>query len=243
MRYIISLIIFCSILQGVSAQDVVSPSLFEEMAMGKQEKGTSVNLFLSVGYDYMQNKEFSDRLVSLGNTALPTEFMTTGFGFSLVRERWTILNLDINLGRATDFSDIPDLNTSLFFSHLKAGIGYNLLDVQHQFRLEPGVGLVYGNGRYQMQPNQIDATFDNAVGSPTFNELNVRQNNYGLNFNLTFSQNQFFNPARVLTNFFGLEVGTNLMLLLSALTPNLTDSPNFNLSTFYIKVKINVISP
>jgi len=243
MRFVFLISLFIGFSSIAIAQDIVSPNLFEQMAMDKDERFTSVNLFLSVGYDNMPNREFSDRIASLGNTPLPTEFMTTGFGFSLVREKWTILNLDINLGRATDFSEVPDLNTSLFFSHLKAGVGYNLLDVQHQFRLEPGIGLVYGNGRYQMQPNLIDASFDDAVGSPNFYELNVRQNNYGLNLNLTFSQNQFFNPARVLTNFFGLEVGTNLMMLSSALTPALIDSPNFNLSTFYFKVKINVISP
>jgi len=243
MRYIFFIILFIILHSPVSSQDLVSPHLFEQMQMGNQERGTSVNLFLSVGYDYMANKEFSDRIVTLGNTPLPTEFMTTGFGFSLVREKWTLLNLDINLGRATDFSDNPDLNTSLFFSHLKAGLGYNILDVQHQFRLEPGIGIFYGSGRYQLQPGQINASFDEAVGMPYFYELNVRQNNYGMNFNLTFSQNQFFNPSRVLTNFFGLEVGTNLMLLSSALTPTLSESPNFNLSTFYIKVKINVISP
>lgn len=243
MRFLFIIIFICSLLNSAWAQDVVSPSLFEEMAMNKEERSISVNLFLAVGYDNMPNKEFSDRITSLGNTPLPTEFMTTGFGFSLVKEKWTVLNLDINLGRATDFSEIPDLNTSLFFSHLKAGVGYNLLDVQHQFRLEPGIGIVYGNGRYQIQPNQIDTSFDDAIGSPNFYELNVRQNNYGLNFNLTFSQNQFFNPSRILTNFFGLEVGTNLMLLSGKLTPSISDSPNFNLSTFYLKVKINVISP
>jgi hypothetical protein len=243
MRKLYIFIITFTCLYPSFAQDIVSPSLFEEMAMGKEPKNTSVNLFLSVGYDNMQNRNFSDRIVSLGHTALPTEFMTTGFGFSLVREKWTILNLDISLGRSTDFGDLPDFNNSLFFSHLKAGIGYNLFDVQHQFRLEPGIGLVYGNGRYQMQPSQIDASFDQVVGAREYNELNLRQNNYGLNFNLTLSQNQFFDPSRMLTNFFGLEVGTNLMLFRNELTPNLTDSPDFNLSTFYVKVKINVLSP
>ncbi|KEO73573.1 hypothetical protein EL17_11780 [Anditalea andensis] len=228
---------------SVFAQDVVSPHLFEEMEMVKEERGTSVNLFLTVGYDHMANKAFSDKIATLGHTALPSDFMTTGFGFSLVRERWTILNLDINLGRATEFNDMPDFNTSLFFSHLKAGVGYNILDVQHQFRLEPGIGIVYGNGRYQIQPSHIETTFEEALGIPNFYELNLRQNNYGFNFNLTFSQNQFFNESKVLTNFFGLEVGTNLMLLSSAITPTFKDSPNFNLSTFYVKVKINVLSP
>jgi len=243
MRILFFFLLLTCISSHAISQDIVSPHLFEQMVMDKKDNFSSVNLFLTVGYDNMQNKEFSNRITSLGNTPLPTEFMTTGFGFSIVREKWTILNLDINLGRNTDFSDVPDLNTSLFFSHLKAGFGYNLLDVQHQFRLEPGIGLVYGNGRYQMQPDLIDASFDDAVGSPNFYELNVRQNNYGLNFNITVSQNQFFNPARVLTNFFGLEVGTNLMLLTGAMTPTLAESPNFNLSTFYFKVKINVISP
>lgn len=246
MRYIFLIILLINLNSHAFSQDLVSPHLFEQMQMGKQERGTSFNLFLSVGFDNMPNREFSDRiatLAALGNTPLPTEFMTTGFGFSLLREKWTLLNLDINLGRATDISDNPDLNTSLFFSHLRAGLGYNILDVQHQFRLEPGIGIVYGSGRYQIQPGQIDATFDEAFGSPNFYELNVRQNNYGMNFNLTFSQNQFFNPARALTNFFGIEIGTNLMLFSSALTPSFTVSPDFNLSTFYFKVKVNVISP
>ncbi|HSJ68749.1 MAG TPA: hypothetical protein VK921_13780, partial [Anditalea sp.] len=123
MRFLFIIIFICSLLNSAWAQDVVSPSLFEEMAMNKEERSISVNLFLAVGYDNMPNKEFSDRITSLGNTPLPTEFMTTGFGFSLVKEKWTVLNLDINLGRAADFSEIPDLNTSLFFSHLKAGVG------------------------------------------------------------------------------------------------------------------------
>jgi len=243
MRYLCSLIIICISAYPTLAQDIVSPSLFEEMAMGQEERTTSINLYLSVGYDHVRNREFSERIVSLGNTALPTEFLTTGFGFSVVREKWTILNLDISLGRSTDFSEIPDFNTSLFYSHLKAGIGYNLFDIQHQFRLEPGIGIVYGNGRYQLQPTQFDASFDQTVGGAEFNELNIRQNNYGLNFNVTLSQNQFFDPRRILTNFFGLEVGTNLMLFNNALTPNLTDSPDFNLSSIYVKIKINVISP
>jgi len=243
MRTVYIIIFTLCSFHSALAQDIVSPSLFEEMAMTREQRISAMNLFLTVGYDNLQNRQFSDRIVSLGQTELPTEFMTTGFGFSLVREKWTILNLDISLGRSTDFGDQPDFNTSLFFSHLKAGIGYNLFDIQHQLRLEPGIGLVYGNGRYQMQPRLIDATFDQVVGSPTYNELNLRQNNYGINLNVTLSQNQFFNPAKILTNFFGLEVGTNLMLYKGDLSPNLSDSPDFNLSTFYMKVKMNVISP
>jgi len=243
MRNLYILILICTGLYPAIAQDVVSPSLFEELSMGQEQRTSSVNLYLAVGYDHLRNTEFSERIVSLGNTALPKEFLTTGFGFSVVREKWTILNIDISLGRSTDFSDQPDFNTSLFFSHLKAGVGYNLFDVQHQFRLEPGIGIVYGNGRYQIEPALIDASFDQTVGSVEFTELNLRQNNYGLNFNVTLSQNQFFDPSRILTNFFGLEVGTNVMLYKGPFSPNLRDSPDFNLSTFYVKVKINVISP
>jgi len=211
--------------------------------MGGEEKISAMNFFLVVGYDNMQNRNFSDRIVSLGKNPLPTEFLTTGFGFSLVREKWTILNLDMGLGRSTDFSDDPNVDVAFFFSHLKAGVAYNLFDVQHRFRLEPGIGLVLARGQYQLQSSQQDVSFDQAVGSPLFNEINLRQNNYGLNFNLTFSQNQFFDPKNILSNFFGLEVGANLMFFSNQLAPNFAESPDLNLSAIYFKVKINVISP
>lgn len=242
MKYILVLIFLGLNLSLARAQETLPPHLMEELLMGKEPRVSALNLFFGIGFVNMPNQEFSDRLVSLGNTPLPTEFFNTGFGLNYSKPKWTLLNLDLNFGSSSDFSDIPDIDNAFLYTIIRMGIGYNILNVRNPFRLEPGIGLVFGTAQYRQQSSTSGISFDQAIGTPVYNEFTLRQNNYGLNINFLFSQNQFYDPNRILSNFFGLEVGTNLMLLSGPLRPRLIDSPYFNISTFYLKLKINIIS-
>ncbi|WP_194775143.1 hypothetical protein [Pararhodonellum marinum] len=214
-------------------------SYAQEGLIFQERKFRGQDLYFGFGLDYLANRSFSDGLESMGYTRIPTSNLGVGFGFSNIIESWRIVLMEVQITNVRrNFEDNPDLNSSFAVTGFKIGANYNIMPESSLLRVEPGMGIFYILGDYRLRNAQDLGDFDQILNTPPqFNELILRQNNYGLNVNVLINDINESIEAGRLKNTFSLELGTNIVVLKSRLRPRLTNAPDMNLGSFYFKVR------
>ncbi|WP_213944286.1 hypothetical protein [Litoribacter ruber] len=245
MRQVFFTILFLIFPCLIFAQEEVPADFLEKLHQEKSESPpSSMNFFFSMGLESLFSlQQFSERLESNGLTPFPDRNFVNGLGFNIQKEKWTVFQVDFGFANSNDIGDVEGLKENVFYSNARIGGAYNVLPGTHLFRFEPGLGLLFANGRYTVKSTDELGSFDGFLGQRNFNELRLSQSSVGLNVNVLISPNHFHpEPTRGVFDFFSLEIGSNLLLHQFGMQPNLADHPDLNLTSVYFKARINVIS-